>query len=52
MLSVIQAAIKGERSALRALYKENRQKVWSIAYGLLLDQKQASSVTSAVFRDL
>lgn len=52
MASVIQAAIKGERSALRTLYKENRQKVWCIAYGLLLDHKQASSVTSAVFRDI
>lgn len=52
MSSVIHAAAKGERGALRTLYKENRQKVWSISYGLLLDQKQASSVTSAVFRDL
>lgn len=52
MSSVIQAAIKGERSALRALYKANKQKVWGVAYGLLLDPKQASSVTTAVFREL
>lgn len=52
MSSVMQAAIRGERSALRTLYQENRQKVWSIAYGLLLEEKQASSVASAVFRDL
>ena len=52
MSSLIQAAIKGERSALRTLYKANRQKVWNIAYGLLLDQGQAASVTSSVFRDL
>lgn len=52
MSSVMQAARRGERSALRTLYKENRQKVWSIAYCLLLEQKQAASVTSAVFRDL
>ena len=52
MSSVIQAAVKGERNALRTLYKENRQKVWSIACSLLLEQKQAASVTSAVFREL
>lgn len=52
MPSVIQSAIRGERSALHSLYKANKQKVWCIAYGLLLDQKQASSVTAGVFRDL
>lgn len=52
MSSVIQAARKGERSALRTLYKENRQRIWNIAWGLLLDQQQASSVTAGVFRDL
>lgn len=52
MSSVIQAAAKGERSAMQALYKANKQKVWGIAYGLLLDQKQAESVITAVFRDL
>ena len=52
MSSVIQSAIRGERSALQSLYKANKQKVWCIAYGLLLDQKQASSVTAGVFRDL
>ncbi len=52
MSSVIQAAIRGERSALQSLYKANKQKVWCIAYGLLLDQRQASSVTSGAFREL
>ena len=52
MSSVIQAAIKGERSAMHSLYKANKQKVWGIAYGLLLDQAQASSVAVSVFRDL
>lgn len=52
MLSVIQGAARGERGAMQSLYKGNKQKVWSIAYGLLLDQQQAASVTAAVFRDL
>lgn len=52
MFSVIQGAARGERGAMQSLYKSNKQKVWCIAYGLLLDQQQAASVTAAVFRDL
>ncbi len=52
MSSVIQAAAKGERNAMLSLYKANKQKVWSIAYGLLLEQKQAESIAVTVFRDL
>lgn len=52
MISVVRAAAKGERKAMQSLYKANKQTVWSVAQGLLLDQEQSATVTASVFRDL
>ena len=52
MASVIQKAAKGDRKALQHLYSENKNKIYTIARSILLDDAQANTVTAAVFREL
>ncbi len=52
MSFLIQDAAKGAQSAMLALYKANKQKVWCIAQCMLLDPAQASNATVAIFREM
>ena len=52
MAYIIQDAARGAQSAMLALYKVNKKKVWSIAQSLLQDSEQASNATVAVFREM
>ncbi len=52
MASIIHKAAKGDRKALELLYSNHKNKVYTIARSILLDDAQAQEVTATAFREL
>ena len=51
MASIIEQAIKGQRTALNSLYEENKQKVYYLALCLLKNPAQAQAAMVTAFRE-
>lgn len=51
MATLIENAVKGQRSAMNTLYDANKQKVYFIAQCLLADKSQAENATVTVFKE-
>lgn len=49
---IIKNAAKGQGKAMTALYEANKQKLYTIAKALLLEESQAAAATAAAFRDV
>ncbi len=52
MATIIENALKGRQKAMEALYKENRQTVFSVARILLSDEKQAQDALIWTFKEI
>lgn len=52
MSTMIENAIKGQRSAMQYLYENNKQKVYYLAKSLLSDEAQAAEAVTWVFREM
>ena len=51
MTTTIRSAAKGQRKAMQSLYEANKKQVYFVAKRLLMDTKQANSITVAVFKE-
>lgn len=51
MATLIENAVKGQRSAINTLYDANKQKVYFIAQCLLGEQEQAANAAMTVFKE-
>lgn len=51
MTTTIRSAAKGQRKAMQSLYEANKKQVYFVAKSLLMDTKQANSITVAVFKE-
>lgn len=51
MTATIRNAAKGQRQAMQNLYDENKKQIYFVTKSLLMDTKQANSITVAVFKE-